>query len=124
MQGIAPFLNLVLSKFSLQLSQLLQQQQNGVLDWNFKATLNSKVWHNSRGKVGFFMPLFKDPFHTLDYASFWNVPEAIPDYVVQPQSKEVIDQLERGLKAVTPRIQRTLTEEVTHYCRDGLPSCS
>jgi hypothetical protein len=85
----------------------------------FKATLNSKVWHNTRGKIGQTIPLFKDPLQILDYASFWNVPEAIPDYMVQPQSKEVLDQLERGLKAATPRIQRTRTQEVMHIIGEG-----
>ena len=79
--------------------------------------MGSKVWHNTCGTVGAIIPLFKDPFTTLDYNSFWNAPERIPDYIVQAQTKEVLDQLERGLTAAAPRIQRTRNEEVTHFWR-------
>jgi hypothetical protein len=86
------------------------RKQVGVLDC--KATLQAKVWHDSRGRAGNIIPLFKDPLFNLDYDSFWNVPDKVPNYVVQAQSEDTLSKLQMGIDAASAKIRRTRTEEV------------
>jgi hypothetical protein len=64
-----------------------------------------------------------DPTQVLSYATFWNVRDSIPPYVVPAQPQSTVQQLQLSLDHCAGRIRRTREPQVTQKLVTTLSSC-